>query len=180
MKNKSIWLMGVGVIVVVAVVSAIVVVVLNANKTAAPQTDNSKTATYNPPKACEVLTSAIAQKISSGATSGQESPSQDTPSVSVSSCSYYDSSAKVSVGLLVRGAKDTSGAQTNRAQFAGIPATGQSVSGYGDAAYWDTSFGQLNILKHGNWYILTDGGVAPTSHKLDDTKKLADLIINKL
>lgn len=183
MKNKSIWMMGVVVIVLMVLAAVITVVVVSSQKTSAPKS-SSNTAiktTYHPPSACDILTLEFAQKVATGvASSDVPTPDVSSDSINVSNCNYYDIVSKVSVGLLVRGAKDETGAQTNKAQFDTLPADTQSVSGYGDKAYWDPTFGQLNILKNHNWYILSSGPVIPANRTLEASKKLADVIINKL
>jgi hypothetical protein len=60
------------------------------------------------------------------------------------------------------------------------PADAESVSGYGDSAYWDAKHGQLDILKNNSWYILTFGPVTPSDRSLEQTKQLADSLIDKL
>lgn len=185
MKNKSIWIMGVVVIVVIALAAVVAVIVLNNKKTAAPDTNSqagtSAKQTYSSPKACDVLTLETAQQVAPGATAS-DIPAADanSDSIVVSNCNYYDAANKVSVGLLVRGAKDEVGAKSNKAQFDALPAGAQPVSGYGDKAYWDANFGQLNILKGDNWYILSSGPALPSSRTLDTAKQLADAIVSKL
>lgn len=173
--------MGIVALLVITIGAALIAALAGSYKTAAPSKQKATVVVYHPPKACDVLTRAIAQKISAGVMSAQDLPGGNTPSITVTNCSYFDANTRVSVGLLVRGAKDAAGASTNKAQFGvAMPASAQEVTGYGDGAYWDTNFGQLNVLKHDNWYIITSGGIAPSSHTLDDTKKLADLLIDKL
>lgn len=179
----------VGVIVIVAVVLGIVL--MNNSKDTSSDTKDSKTASsktttassskFTKVDACSVLTPAVAQQLTGADATTTPVPETSTSSVSVTNCSYYSSSAKLSVSLLSRSALDQAGADTNKGQFStGLPSGTQSVSGYGDAAYWSPTYGQFNILKHNNWYILSFGGTNPTTHTLDDGKKLADLIIDKL
>lgn len=178
--------MGVVVIVIVALAAVIAVVVLNNQKTAAPDsnsqpTNSSTKQTYSSPQACDVLTLDVAKKISAGvAANDTQAADTNTDSIVVSNCNYYDATAKISIALLVRGAKDETGANSNKAQFDTLPSGAQSVSGYGDKAYWDVNFGQLNILKNNNWYILSSGPATPSSRTLDAAKLLADSIIEKL
>ena len=84
--------------------------------------------------------------------------------------------------LLARSAKTDSGARSNEEVFSGAakPANVEDVSGYGDAAFWNPEFGQLNILKGSNWYILQVGGSVPSERTLDEAKQLADVLISSL
>lgn len=177
MNKKFIWIIAL-VVLVFGVVAAIVV---NNQKTTAPDSQSNKKSTYDAPKACDILTAGLAQKIDAGLTAN-ESPDSGASSdaISVSNCNYYSVSTRVSVGLLVRAAKSDIGAKSNSDQFVTLPPGSEPVEGYGDRAYWDPSFGQLNILKNNNWYILSSGPVVAKDRTLADTKKLADLIADKL
>jgi hypothetical protein len=63
----------------------------------------------------------------------------------------------------------------------GKPKEAQTVSGYSEKAYWDPTMGALNILKNGKWITLSNGVTAPASSRtLDDAKKLANIVIQKL
>lgn len=145
--------------------------------------------------ACDVLTQKIADKVL-GAPSTKAGVAADsktsTKSLSVSNCTYSYRSVTTGpaieqgestkrVSLLVRAAKDKAGADSNKGQFNKIPAGSQSVSGYGDAAFWDPKFGQLNILKDNNWYILNHSkGITITGGTLDEAKQLADALKDHL
>ena len=57
----------------------------------------------------------------------------------------------------------------------------QAVSGYGDKAYWDPQLGVLNVYKNNKWIIISNGSIASgTSRNLDDTKKLAGIVVPRL
>ena len=146
------------------------------------------TVTYSPVNdACKVLTLADAQAvIGPTAKAGTATPQTSSADIEVSTCTYLtpivgtDIHSIVNASILVRSAKTKTGANSNKAVFAALPAGDQAVSGYGDSAYWSSALGQLNILKHNNWYILSEGGTLPTEKTLDGTKKLADQIKNRL
>jgi hypothetical protein len=185
--KKSIWAI-IGAIVVVVVIVAVVMLSSNkasTHKTSTSSTSANKTAslTYKEYKACDILTPAIAQQIAGAdATTNQTlTPEVSTSSVGVTNCDYYSSTTKNSVSLLSRSALDKAGADTNNLQFgSGLPDGAQKVSGYGDSAYWSPSYGQFNILKHNNWYILQAGGLIPANRTLDQAKQYANLIIPSL
>jgi hypothetical protein len=132
-------------------------------------------------KACDVLTEAIAQKLL-GQVSPATTPSQGTSSddISVSTCVRTSTDTSVaksaSATLLMRVARNATGAQGNRAVFDAPPPGAHEVEGYGDKAFWNPAFGQLNILSDGNWYILTLGPIDQKLHTLEQTRKLADAL----
>jgi hypothetical protein len=146
---------------------------------AIPSTPVAKSGGFTEHKACNVLTPAIARKVigADASTGSTPQPQASTSSVSVTNCSYYSATSKKTVSLLSRSALDQSGADTNSGQFTtGLPAGAKKISGYGDAAYWSPTFGQFNILKHDNWYILSTGGLDPRTHTLADAEHYAGVI----
>ncbi len=183
MKAKSIWAISIIIAVAALLIAIVAAAVINNQKTSAPESQSGKSqqVNYNPPKACDILPLATAQKVDAGL-AANDAPSSDASSdaILVSNCNYYALSTKTSVGLLVRGAKNATGADSNADQFKTVPMGAQAVDGYGDKAYWDPTFGQLNILKSNNWYILSNGPVMPKDRTLDAAKKLADVLIDKL
>ena len=145
--------------------------------------------------ACDVLTDSVAtQVLGAGATKGDTAAgSASSDDVSVSNCAYTLKAVNGgsvleqvqgthAAGLLVRAAKSQTGAESNKGQFGSAkPAGVENVSGYGDSAYWNPQFGQLNILKGGNWYILSNYvGTNPTKGTLDQAKQLADALKSNL
>ncbi len=138
--------------------------------------------------ACEVLTESVAKQVlGDGATKGDTSAGNaSTDDVSVSNCTYtlkpstggsgLQQVQNTSVaGLLVRSAKSKVGADSNKSVFANKPSGAEDVSGYGDQAFWNPQYGQLNILKGGNWYIISQyTGVNSTKGTIDQAKALAD------
>lgn len=145
--------------------------------------------------ACDVLTeSAAKQVLGDAATKGDTAAgSAASADVSVSNCVYTAKSVTSgsalaqaqstnAAGLLVRAAKSQTGAESNKAQFGSAKPSGvEDVSGYGDKAYWNPQYGQLNILKGGNWYIVSHyTGLSPSKGTLDQAKQLADAIKNNL
>ncbi len=140
-------------------------------------------------KACSIFTLAEAkQLLGDGAKGSASPPESESGDLAVSSCSYNQSSgpnvpvaATKVASLLLRAPKTAAGIQSNMNQFGVVkPANVQDVSGYEDNAYWDQDHGQLDILKNNNWYILSYGSPTPSSRTLEQTKQLADLLINRL
>ncbi len=141
--------------------------------------------------ACEVLTQAAAdQTVGGGATkSDTTAGNASSDDVSVSNCNYLkkpstgnplqDAKNGTTLGILARAAKTSKGAASNKAVFSDQkPAGVQDVSGYGDKAYFNPTYGQLNILKGNNWYILSvKKGIGPgSSVALDHVTPLADAV----
>lgn len=184
MKKPVIAAIGAGIIIIAAVV--VVIMVMNGNKkttdTSTKTTPSTSSQTsYKTVEACDVLTATIGAQLAGSDATTTPLPDTTTNSVNVSNCSYYSSSSKLSVGLLVRSPQDSTAADTNSSQFTSQPADAQSVSGYGTSAYWSPSYGQLNILSSNNtWYILSFGPLTPASRTLTQTEQFADLIKSNL
>lgn len=146
-----------------------------------PQSSSSKSTNVaaSSVNACDILTPAIAKQFL-GSNASQPSGSAgdaSTPDITVSNCLYSSSSTDPSktssVDVLVRAANTSDGTASNQAQFAHIPSDMKIVSGVGDKAYYDPTFHQLNILKGGNWYIVSSYTGSPANATLDTNKKLA-------
>lgn len=141
--------------------------------------------------ACDVLTEVTAKNILGDAAAKGDLPGSQvsTKDVSVSSCVYtakIDPAVAVrlsntkGVSVLVRAAKTNSGSDSNKSQFGSAkPAGVQDVAGIGDAAFFNPQFGQLNVLKGGNWYILSNYSGGSSSGTVESNKKLADLLVLK-
>jgi hypothetical protein len=138
-------------------------------------------------KACEVLTADIAKTLL-GSVGDESAPAPDPGSagVNVSSCVRANTVVGFdktrSVSLLMRVATSQTGAESNESVFTtgSLPTGAQQVDGYGDKAFWNPAFGQLNIFENGNWYILSSGQIDPRTHTLADTLKLADALKSQL
>ncbi len=141
--------------------------------------------TYQPVKACDLLTPAKAQDML-----GDHVLSVDTkdPVVSgdtaTSKCSYTDANADSSklkvAAVAVRSAVEDKGIQQNKTDFVQARSNNdvEVVKGVGDSAYFNKANGQLNILDGGNWIILNYGtGSAPQTNTVDDAVKLAHKVL---
>lgn len=147
-----------------------------------PQNSSTTTSTdaaASTVSACDILTPAIAKQFIGSNVTQPGGSAGDTaiPDMRVSNCLYISSSADVakmsSVNVLVRAAKTQDGINANKAQFTSLPSGAQSVSGLADKAYYDPTFRQLNVLKGGNWYIVTAYTGSPTNATLATDQKLA-------
>lgn len=138
--------------------------------------------------ACAILNEAIAKTVLGDNAKKGDLPNSEvsTKDVSVSSCVYtakINPSAPVriantkGVGLLVRAGKTNAGKKSNQDQFSTYKPSGvQDVVGLGDSAFFNPQFGQLNILKGGNWYIVTNYSGNAMGGTLDTNKTLANLL----
>jgi hypothetical protein len=149
----------------------------------------SNTTNKNITKACSIFTLPDAKVLLGDTAKGGElSPVTISKDVNISTCSYkQDNGNNVPVtsnklaSLKVNFPNSDKGRISNQNQFSALkPANVQDMAGYGASAYWDSDHGQLNILKNNTWYILSYGPVTPDKRSLDETKKMADLLIEKL
>jgi hypothetical protein len=184
----------VAVLLVAATAIAIVIAAGSRHNTDNKSTVSSSTTTGGTTsgsikKACRVFTLADAKQLLGDSAKGGQNPVIESSSdIEASTCTYTQdegTNAPVSSGqaatVLVRTPKTTKGATSNQEQFGQFkPIDVQDVSGYGDSAYWDAEHGQLDILKNSNWYILSYGPIVPASRTLEQTRQLADILINKM
>lgn len=187
------WPLIVAVILVVGAIGALVLATLSTkdhdDKTVTGPQISFNPATSKPKQACTIFTLADAKKVLGSTVKGGAAPASSSSSdLTVSTCSYSQDlasgapiSASQAATLLVRAPKTTSGAESNNNQFGPLrPADAVTVIGYGQNAYWDPQFGQLDILKNNTWYILSSGPLAPSVRTLDQARRLADILIVKM
>lgn len=188
MRKLGFYLLG---LILVAAAAVAIVVAAKNSKSHNDNTSDSGTQavtkkTPSAKDACSIFTLADAKLLlGTDAKGGENGVSTSSEDLSVSTCTYTDSdtpaSTSQSATLLVRAPKTEKGITSNHNEFGPLKPTGvQDVPGYGDSAYWDAEHGQLNILKNNNWYILSNGPVTPGDRTLDQTTKLADILISKL
>ncbi len=186
------YIYAIGAILIIAAIAG-VVIAMHSTKNHTDETSSSavdRSTAFPQRKACSIFTLADAKQVLGDSAKGGDNSTADNESndLAVSACNYVgdsSSSAAVSAGtsasLLVRAPKSGAGTTSNQNQFGYLkPADSQHVAGYGDNAYWDSQYGQLNILKNNTWYILSNGPVTPSSRTLDQAKQLADLLIDKM
>jgi uncharacterized protein (UPF0333 family) len=189
------WPLALGIGLLVVAIAGIFLAVTKSNSKGSTaissQSSTSDASSKSQPKhACLIFTLADAKQILGATAKGGQTSAGNNSSddLMVSACSYTQDagsntpiSSTKSASLLVRAPKTGAGITSNQNQFGPLkPADSQHVSGYGDNAYWDPQFGQLDILKHNTWYILSAGPLTPSARTLDQAKKLADLLINKM
>ncbi len=152
----------------------------NSSTSSSNESTSSSSSKYKIVNACEVFTLADAQAVlgSSAQAGTSDGSATESDDISVSTCTY--TAPGIAATLLARSAKTADGTTSNNGQFATLPSTGTDVQGYGDKAYWDSAYGQLNILKNNNWYILSNGPIRAENNTVESAKKLADQIISRL
>lgn len=187
MKNKII-IIG----VVVATVVAATILIINSSgqnqDTDTASTNSDSSVAFNDVDACALFTQTAADAVlGDGAEKGTAIPESSTDDISVSTCTYTWSPAEDSLAslqnlrsatVLVRSPRTSAGAATNVTPFNPAKAGTEEISSYGEKAFWDPEYKQLNVLKKSTWFIFTvDMGKASGGMTLDAAKKLADTII---
>lgn len=182
----------VGLILIAAAAAAILLAVKD-SKSHDDQAVSRPAATSTAPapvsKACRIFTLAEAKTLLGDSVKGGPNLAAATSAdLDVSTCTYTQSSgsdasvsARKAASLLARVPKTDKGVASNDNEFGPLkPTTVQDVDGYGDHAYWDAEHGQLNILKNNDWYVLSYGSASPADRSLDQTRQLADLLIDEM
>ncbi|QHN43142.1 hypothetical protein GII36_04815 [Candidatus Mycosynbacter amalyticus] len=140
---------------------------------------------YDPTNACKLFTTEEATDLLGSATIQSV---DDAPVVSrntaVSKCGYtdgnHDQNQMVVAAIIVRSGINDDGVLENKRDFVKSQPRGATevVQGVGDAAFFNTSNGQLSVLDGRDWLILSYGvGADPSSNTKDQALKLADIVV---
>lgn len=143
-------------------------------------------------RACTLFTENNAKTLlGSGAvhvTAGDEPADSYSDAIATSRCTYSDQDSSQTVAveaqkfaiLTARVPRTDAGKLANEQVFqsGSLPPGAEIVAGYGETAFWNPEFGQLNILANGEWYVLEYGSPLPQSRSLGDTLKFADIVKN--
>lgn len=143
-------------------------------------------------RACQIFTEEKAKTIL-GTTATKsydgEIANSSSDDIAVSHCVYEDGNDKASAtetkiraSLVVRTHRTQIGQSANQSVFekSSRPAGSVDVMGYGEQAFWNPEFGQLNVLKNGDWYVIEYGPLIPSSRAQGDTLKFADILKTSL
>ena len=181
------------VVIVIAVVATFLILNVKKNPDSAAPKDQTAQTNLVTKQACGLFTLDDAKKVlGDTAVKADDSASSSASSedIEVSQCLYQlptssdiaSLSNQKQASLLVRSPKTQTGADSNKDYFTGTskPTNIQDVSEYGDDAFWSPDYGQLDILKGDQWYILQVGSTALGSRTQDEAKKMASVIISKL
>ena len=191
---KRTWIYLIGAVLVIAAAVGVFIAIDNSNDHSGKATNSnteqaSSSQAFKPRQACKVFTLADAKQLLGASAKGSEVTSNtSSDDLEVSTCNYTQDSgsnspitAAKSASILVRAPKTGAGITSNENQFGPLkPADSEHVAGYGDNAYWDSQYGQLDILKNNTWYILSYGPITPADRTLDQAKQLADMLIDKM
>ena len=188
-RNAKIVLLVILALVFVAEAAVAAVIVLHRSKDHSSGSAGSTSQTNPVSKdACNIFTLADAKQVLHGdAAGGAMAATGSSKDVQVSGCSYKLSSTNasginiLSASLVEHRPKTEAGIASNQKIFNTQQAPGvQTVSGYGNKAFWDSQLGQFNVLKGNIWYVLTYGPAAPAERSLAQTKQLAGVLLPKL
>lgn len=187
------------IVVVLVVLGGGALLLTNKGTTKIKNTSSAKTSlptdkagTLQVADACKLLTASDAKSLIDGnVVQSADKAGISSADLKLSSCSYSkqvsagaaeaSSNNSRSLNILLRSPKTQVGITGNKYSFTtGKPKDVTDVSGYGEVAYWSQQYGQLNVLKHNNWIILSSGSGASSNYTLDDAKKLADIVIPRL
>lgn len=154
-----------------------------ANKKSSPELSRQQV------KACDILGVNDAKKVLGPAIEPADdgnAASSSSDDISVSRCAFIQKTTEgmnpigqKQASLLVRAPRSDTGKRANEDVFSGSskPAHVQEVGGFGEKAFWNPEFGQLNVLKNDAWYIVEVGTSIPSERKLDDATSLARSIL---
>jgi hypothetical protein len=133
-------------------------------------------------KACDALTLAEAKQLlgeSTAASSMNGQNDEKSADIRHTECEYTNSDgawARVKIFVPLTSA----GATANKIQYPDNKAGSQVVSGYGEKASYDPSFGMLDILKHDVWLTVSSGTKAEGGQTLNAAQKVADVVLPKI
>jgi hypothetical protein len=150
------------VILIGGVITALILTKSSTNKSsnAAPTVKLLPTASLT---ACDVLTKEAAASLLGNNIQKKDSIA-DTSSndISTTTCTYVPNVdpakgiSKLSAAqVLARVAKTAAAAKSNIEAFNATTKGVQNVAGIGDKAFYNPDFKQLDVLKNGNWYLIT-------------------------
>ena len=174
MTHKRDFIVGAGIVAVLVFLVALYVF------------NNPPTVVYQPADARKLLTPAEAQKV---LTQGDKVISLNTTApvlsgdVATSQVAFSDSNPEPTkmmvAAVAVQSGVNDKGVVKVKSDFNKMKPSGASVvPGLGDSAYFDSTKGQLNVLRGRDWFIFSLGvGMSQGDNSLDDTTKLARLVL---
>ncbi len=140
---------------------------------------------YQPVVACELFNTAEARELLGKNTLNSSSDEPVLMSdLGTSRCGYTDGNPDtdnmVVAAIVVRSGINDTGVEKNKREFTqGKPARAKQINDVGDAAYFNETNGQLNILHGRDWIILSYGvGSEPRANTEQDALKLAAKVID--
>lgn len=150
---------------------------------------NSSSSTTPKNTACGLLTADVAQKLLDSSAKASQSnglADSDNRDTKVTTCTYIKEGANPEaheeISMQVHTAKTSLGARGNQTAFGSERPKGTTtVTGYGDAAFWNQSKGELNVLQHNTWYVFSIlHDTSPSKTKLSEVEQFAKRILQQL
>ncbi len=148
--------------------------------------DSMPKVVYQPVNACTILSPEKAKQLLGERTVNSTSKAPVlSGNTAISNCGYTDGNPDTEnmtvIAAIVRSGVNDKGVAQNTTEFkAGMPAVNATrLNNIGDAAYFNESLGQLNVLHGRQWIILSYGpGAAPQFNTVDDALTLAHTLFN--
>ncbi|MEO8785065.1 MAG: hypothetical protein ABI221_01955 [Candidatus Saccharimonadales bacterium] len=175
----------------VAVILIIIIgVVLATRKKSTTSTSSTKSASSassissaKKVDACAVFTLADAQSVLGVNAKKTEGASANTESSTarVSTCNYNDGSASADEQTVTILARSSSGNDVAKNAFeAAEPDGAQTITGYGDAAYYSSSYGQFDVVKNNVWLIISAGPSVPSQRDVSSAEQVAKIALSRI
>lgn len=153
----------------------------------AASTNNGSTSSssnYKQAMACDLFNQSEATQILGQGTtkSSVVNTDESTSDVAVTTCTYNNSATSVTATALVRSGLTANGTSTNKSGYDQTKTTDSvtAVTGLGDEAYYDTTLGQLSVMKGNNWILISSGGLMPSDHSQAQATSIAQAMLAKL
>lgn len=174
--ERSELFVGIG---VVAFLFGIVGVVVLVNHLSQPQV------VYTPTRACDLLTPSEAQELlGEKINSVDKNKPEIKENVAVSKCSYTDLNTDLSqmivAAVAVRSGINDEGTAQNKNEFTSAKAakTSEKVPEFGENAFFNTSNGQLNVLRDHDWIVVSYGvGANPEQNTIEKVSELTRKVL---
>ena len=174
----------VGIVVIFGGVTALVVGLNKGSEKEGTQGGTVSSTKYEAAKACDLYTLSEAKEVLGENTEvGDNTPAVNSDDISVDTCTYTLPGATLAdmkgTSVLVRSPLSKDGEESNKEGFESQrPSDATTVDGYGEAAYFNPQYGQLNIYADGVWYIINSGNsLRPDLSTIDDVTIVADKVL---
>lgn len=141
---------------------------------------------YQPTKACELLKPAEAQDLlGDRVIAADTNDPKISGDIATSKCSYTDTNedqeSLIITAVAVRTGINDAGDMQNKRDFNAAKSNNKTedVKNVGDAAYFNKTNGQLNVLRKHDWIIMSYGvGAFPQTNTIERNLQLAQKVLN--
>lgn len=142
--------------------------------------NNRSKVVYQPVNACDLFSVTESHELLGKDTIGNVTTPTLSGNTATSICTFSDSNPDQNqmrvAAVKVRSSVNDEGTEQNKVQFEAKrdASTIETVTGFGDQAFFDKKLGQLNVLDGRNWYVFSYGvGTAPSANTLSDAVNFA-------